>query len=99
MSEDSGTRKKRRASNEYQTPESISVEIVDPVTIEEDGKPQYTTYKIITEVCSILSSFAMWFALHVLVLVVFAAQGVGIELLVSSKPPFPSFCLLSASCA
>lgn len=54
MSDDSGTRKKRRASNEYQTPESISVEICDPVTVEEDGKPQYTTYKIITEVRAFL---------------------------------------------
>lgn len=50
MSDDSSTRKKRRVSSEYQTPESITVEILDPVTIMEDGKPLYTTYKIITEV-------------------------------------------------
>lgn len=50
MSDDSGTRKKRRVSTDYQTPESINVEIIDPITIEEDGKPQYTTYKIVTEV-------------------------------------------------
>jgi hypothetical protein len=57
MSDDSVTRKKRRVSNDYQTPESINVEISDPSTIEEDGKPLYTTYKITTEVCHIHQLF------------------------------------------
>lgn len=50
MSDDSTTRKKRRVSSEYQLPESIAIEIAEPITIEEEGKPQYTTYKVITEV-------------------------------------------------
>lgn len=50
MSDDSGQRRRRRNSNDYQTPESISVEISEPITITDDGKPQYTTYKIVTEV-------------------------------------------------
>lgn len=50
MSDDAATRRRRRNSNEYQTPESIAIEITEPITITDEGKPQYTTYKIVTEV-------------------------------------------------
>jgi hypothetical protein len=42
--------KKRRLSNDYQTPEYITVDVSEPHTTYENGKPQFTTYKITTEV-------------------------------------------------
>lgn len=44
-------KKSKRLSNEYQTPEYITVDVTDPITHEENGKPLYTTYKISTQVC------------------------------------------------
>lgn len=47
-------KKSRRLSNDYQTPEYITVDVTDPITHEENGKPLYTTYKITTEVLYIV---------------------------------------------
>lgn len=37
-------------TEQYYTPEYIQVAVTEPVTIEENGKKSYTTYKITTTV-------------------------------------------------
>lgn len=37
---------RKKLSSEYQVPEYIDVEVVEPITHQENGKDSYTTYKI-----------------------------------------------------
>ncbi len=37
---------RKKLSSEYQVPEYIDVEVVEPITHKENGKDSYTTYKI-----------------------------------------------------
>lgn len=37
-------------TEQYYTPEYITVTVTDPITVEENGKKLYTTYKITTNV-------------------------------------------------
>jgi len=38
----------RKLSSPYQEPEYITVDVTDPITHYDNGKPTYTTYKITT---------------------------------------------------
>jgi len=44
---------RKKLSSEYQVPEYIDVEVVEPITHKENGKDSYTTYKINVIVCII----------------------------------------------
>ncbi len=37
-------------TEQYYTPEFITVTVTEPITVEENGKKSYTTYKITTNV-------------------------------------------------
>jgi hypothetical protein len=40
-------------TEQYYTPEYITVTVSEPITVEENGKKSYTTYKITTNVRSV----------------------------------------------
>lgn len=65
--------KKRRLSNDYQTPEYITVDVSDAHTTYENGKPMFTTYKITTEVRT-RQVFPIRLLLHIFLLLSSAAS-------------------------